>query len=149
MASRRSSSLTLEASSSEAIGSPAAYSAAGGLPARSIGARRWAPEAAMARVAVGRTLQRLQADVVGVGEGGLLAADGAHADALLDVEAARLDDAFFQAPGLGTRVLEIQVGVIDVVPEQLAEDALELVRRQSVRAQQGLLGDLEMGESGW
>jgi hypothetical protein len=63
-----------------------------------------------------RALERLQADVVGIGEGGFLAADGAHADALLDVEAARFDDALLQAPGLGTRVLEIQVGVIDVVP---------------------------------
>ncbi len=92
-----------------------------------------------------RPLQGLQADVVGIGEGGFLAGQGTHADALFDVEAARFDDAFFQAPGFGTLVLEIEVGEIDMVAEQLAEDALQLVRGQAMRAQQGLLGNLEMG----
>jgi hypothetical protein len=73
-----------------------------------------------------RRLQRRQADLVGIGEGGLLAGDGAHADAALDVEAARLDDALLQAPGLGAGVLEIQVGIVEPVAEQLAEDGLEL-----------------------
>jgi hypothetical protein len=97
-----------------------------------------------ARGAGGR-LQRCQADVIGISEGGLLAGNGAHADALFDVETARLDDALFEAPGLGAGVLEIQVGVIDMVAEQLAEHALELVRSQSVGLEQGLLGDVEMG----
>src|SRR5204862_6780564 len=80
-------------------------------------------------------LQRIEADFVGVGEGGFLAGDGAHADALLDVEAAGLDDPFLEAPALGARVLEIKVGVIDAARGERAEDALELAR-----------GELEGGE---
>jgi hypothetical protein len=64
---------------------------------------------------------------------------------LFDVEAARLDDAFFQAPCLGAGVLEIQVGKIDLVAEHVAEYAFELVRRQAVGLEQGLFGDIEVG----
>jgi hypothetical protein len=66
--------------------------------------------------------ERVEADVVGIGERGLLARDRAHADALVDVEAARLDLAFFEAPAFRARVLEVQVGVVDVVRQQAAED---------------------------
>ena len=41
-------------------------------------------------------VQRIQADVVGIGEGGLLAAHCAHPDTLIYVETAGLDDALFQ-----------------------------------------------------
>ena len=41
--------------------------------------------------------------------------DRAHADAAVDVERARLDDAFLEAPALEARVLEVEVGEIDVV----------------------------------
>jgi hypothetical protein len=90
---------------------------------------------------VGGGAERRQADVVGIGKGGLLAADRAHADALVDVEAARLDLALFQAPALGAAVLEVQVGVVDVVGEQAAEHRRQLVGVESVRRQQrGLCG---------
>ncbi len=87
--------------------------------------------------------QGVERDVVGVGEGGLLAADRAHAHTLLDVEAARLDDALFQAPGLGALVLEVEVGEVDVVAHQLAEGLLELRLAQAVGRQQVTVGDLE------
>jgi hypothetical protein len=54
-------------------------------------------------------------DVVAVGEGRLLAGHCAHAHALVDAEAAALDDAFFQAPALVAGDLEVQVGVVDAV----------------------------------
>ena len=60
--------------------------------------------------------------------------DRAHADALVDVEAAGLDDAFLQAPALAARVLEIEVGVVDagaslIVRQRLRERALRRGRR--------------------
>ena len=39
-----------------------------------------------------RIAKRLRTDVVGIGKGRLFAGNGTHADALIDVEAARLDD---------------------------------------------------------
>src|SRR6185295_17978543 len=60
-----------------------------------------------------RVLQRGETDFIGIGERGLLARNRAHADALLDREAARLDDTLLEAPALGTGVLEIQVGVVE------------------------------------
>ena len=137
--SRRSSSLTLSASASEPSGSCGAYRAGRPRPA-SMGAafpRHLRGDRARRPC---RAQQRRHADVVGIGERRLLAADGAHADALVDVEAAGLDDALLQAPGLGARVLEIEVGVIDAVAEHLAEHAGELPGRQVVRRQQVLLG---------
>src|SRR6267378_1620153 len=71
-------------------------------------------------------LQRVEADLVGIGEGRLLAGNGPHAHTLLDVEAARLDDAFLQAPALEARVLEIQIGVIHLAGGERAEHPLEL-----------------------
>ena len=62
-----------------------------------------------------RVHQRRLGDVVGIGEGGLLAGDGAHAHALVDAEAAALDDAFLEAPAFAARVLEVEVGVVDPV----------------------------------
>src|SRR5207244_10176408 len=92
---------------------------------------------------LGSVLQRVEADLVGIGERGLLAGDGAHADALLDIEAAGLDDAFLEAPALGARVLEVEVGVIDLARGERAEDALELARLQVEGREQGRLGGVE------
>jgi hypothetical protein len=88
-------------------------------------------------------LERVEADLVGVGEGGLLARDRAHAHALLDVEAARLDDPLFQAPALGARVLEVQVRVVDAVRAERAEHALELAGLELVGLEQAALGGAE------
>ena len=107
---------------SEASGS------SGAVALRRAGARRRdrapsrpPPAAAMARVACAASSSAAQADLVGIGERGLLAGDRAHAHALLDVEAARLDDALLQAPALGARVLEVQVGVVEPVRRERAE----------------------------
>ena len=53
--------------------------------------------------------QGSQAQVVAIGEAGLLTGLGAHADPLIDIETAVLDDTVFQHPGLTDLVLEIQV----------------------------------------
>jgi hypothetical protein len=86
--------------------------AARDLAARHLGARAARPRdgAHGAR----RVQQRGLGDVVGIGESGLLAAHRAHADALVDAEAAGLDDALFQAPAFAARVLEVEVGVVDL-----------------------------------
>src|SRR5204862_6051745 len=79
----------------------------------------------------------------GVGEGGLLARHRAHADALLDVEAARLDDAFRERPALVARVLEVEVGVIDLAADHRAEHALELAGLEVVGGEQCRLGGIQ------
>jgi len=89
---------------------------------------------------LGGRRERRQRDVVRVGEGGLLAADRAHADALLDVEAARLDDAFLEAPALRAVVLEVQVRIVEAMTHQLAEDLADLVLAEAEGGEQKALG---------
>jgi len=59
---------------------------------------------------------------------------------LVDVEAARLDDALIEAPGLGTRILEIEVGVIDLVRQDLAEGARQVALAQRERGEEKRFG---------
>ena len=69
--------------------------------------------------------QRLGVDVVGIGEAGLLAADRAHAHALLDRVRAVAHDAVLHRPALAPRVLEVDVAEVDAGPQQGAERALQ------------------------
>jgi hypothetical protein len=85
--------------------------------------------------AAGRFEQRRQMDRIGVGEPAAGADHGPHADALVDVETAGLDDAVFQAPGLGLAVLEIKVAEIDLPGHQPADHPIEIVRLQLRRGQ--------------
>jgi len=62
-----------------------------------------------------RLLQGVEVDVVRIGKGGFFTTDCAYAHALIDIEAAGFDLAFFQPPRFATAVLKIQVGVVDVV----------------------------------
>ena len=52
--------------------------------------------------------------------------DRAHADAAIDRERAGLDDALLEAPALEARLLEVEVGEIDVVLVDRREHAIEL-----------------------
>ena len=79
---------------------------------------------------IGGIAERARTDVVGIGEGGLLAGQGAHADALVDVEAAGLDDTLVETPCLGTGILEIQVGIVDLMRQDLAEGARQVALAQ-------------------
>ncbi|MNR01921.1 hypothetical protein D3C85_1177520 [compost metagenome] len=81
-------------------------------------------------------MQRQQAQLVGVGEAGLLAADGAHPDPLVDVVAAILDDAIFQHPGLVPAALEIEVAELHLMAHQAAEQLLQPSFIEVVRGQQ-------------
>src|SRR5690606_24333476 len=81
-------------------------------------------------------IQRGRVDLVGVGEGGLVARDRADADALLDRKAARLDDALVEAPALAAGVLEVEVRVIDAVLQDRAERPPEMRFVEPVRLQQ-------------
>ncbi len=84
-----------------------------------------------------RLLQRQQAQLVRVGEAGLLAADGAHTDTLIDVVAAILDDAIFQHPGLVPAALEIEIAELHLMAHQAAEQLLQAPFVEVVRGQQG------------
>ncbi len=96
----------------------------------------------------GRAFQRVQADVVGIGERSLLAADRAHTDALVDIEAAGLDDAFLQRPAFRAAVLEIQVGVVEAVRQHAGEHLLDVPGLQRVRREQRALRGGEQRISG-
>ncbi len=84
-----------------------------------------------------RLLQRQQAQLVRVGEAGLLAADGAYPDPLIDVVAAILDDAIFQHPGLVPAALEIEVTELHLMAHQAAEQLLQAPFVEVVGGQQG------------
>ena len=84
-----------------------------------------------------RLLQRQQAQLVRVGETGLLAADGAHPHPLIDVVAAILDDAVVQHPGLVPAALEIEVAELHLMAHQAAEQLLQASFVEIVRGQQG------------
>jgi len=92
-----------------------------------------------------RAGERVKADVVGVGERGFLAGDSAHAYALVDVEAARLDDSLLQTPRLAAAVLEIEIGIVDAVRHDLPEHRLQALVVQRIRRQQcGVSGGEEL-----
>src|SRR4030095_10650964 len=84
-----------------------------------------------------------QADVVGIGESSLFAGERPDAHSLIDVEAARFDDALLQAPGLAAGILKIEIGVIHAVRHDLAEDSLKTIAVESIRSEQDLVGGYE------
>jgi hypothetical protein len=88
----------------------------------------WRP---IARTAGGRFVEARPRDVVGIAQRLRSPDDGAHADAAVDAEAARLDDAFLEAPALEARVLEVEVGEVDVVLVDRADHLREARRRQA------------------
>ena len=63
----------------------------------------------------GRAVDRIDTQAVGVGKSGFIARNGTHAHALIDLEATRFDDAFFQMPTFIGSALTIDVGIIDIV----------------------------------
>ena len=79
--------------------------------------------------------------VVGIGKGRLLAGHGAHAHALVDAEAAGLDDPFLQTPALGTGILEIEIGIIHPTRDHPAKDALEALCIETEGLEQESFGD--------
>ena len=85
---------------------------------------------------MGRGQQRLRRQAVGIGESRFFAADRAHAHALPDRKAAGLDDAFLQAPAFAAGVLEIQVGIIDLVRKDLAQGLGQIDLGQAPRVEQ-------------
>ena len=92
--------------------------------------------------------QRCRRDVVRIRESGPIARNRAHADALFDVEAAALDNAFFERKRLVARVLEVQVGVIGAVLEDCREHLLQAALVEFVRVEQQRLGGGQAVERG-
>jgi len=95
----------------------------------------------------GGIAEGLDADIVGVGKSRFFPRQGAYADPLVDVETASLDDSLLEAPGLGTAVLEIEVGIIDLVRHDLAEYPCQVCNIQAVGREQGFFGLCEKGLS--
>src|SRR5690606_1855167 len=85
----------------------------------------------------------LDADVVGIGEAGLLAADRAYAHTLLDGVRTVLDDAVLDSPALAPAVLEIQGTVLDARPHQPLEGPVQGGKVQAARRKQAMLGQRE------
>ena len=81
---------------------------------------------------LGALLQRIQGDLIGIGEAGLLTADGAHADALIDIVRAILDDAVLDHPGFVIAGLEIEIGVVDTAFCQLTQYPVQVLMTQLV-----------------
>ncbi|MNC30326.1 hypothetical protein D3C75_786080 [compost metagenome] len=75
-------------------------------------------------------------DAIAVGEAGLLARLRAHADALVEVEAAFLDDAVLEHPRLGHLALEIQIGGVDAGAGQLVEQHRQALQAEAAGGQQ-------------
>ncbi|MCY1414962.1 hypothetical protein D9M71_304280 [compost metagenome] len=75
---------------------------------------------------------------VAVGEAGLLAGLRTHADTLVHVETAFLDDAVLKHPRLGDSTLEVQVCGIDTRAAQLLQQRRQLLDIQPARGQQVL-----------
>ncbi len=88
-------------------------------------------------------LQGRQNDFIRIGESGLLARQGADADALLDAGAAVLDHAVLQRPGLLVCKLEIEVGEVHGMGHHVAEDAIDARVIEATRSQDQIACDAQ------
>jgi len=88
-------------------------------------------------------------DVVRIGEGRFFSAHGTHAHPLVDGKRAGLDNAFLQAPALAAGGLEVQVGIVGTVREDLAQGALEMIGGQAKGLEQDALGSGQTGQGGF
>src|SRR5882724_7077850 len=86
-----------------------------------------------------RAMQRVQTDVIGVGEGSFLAIHCAHTDPLVDVEATGFDDTFFERPTFAATVLKIQISIVEAMRHHAGEYLFNMLRLNSIRREQGVL----------
>ena len=84
--------------------------------------------------------ERVQGNVVAVGETGFVATDQTHTGATLQVEASVAHQAVLENPGLVAAVLEVDVGVVGAPGQFAAQQALQLVGTQLGRGQQNVRG---------
>ena len=66
-----------------------------------------------------------------------------HADALIEIEAALLDDPVLQHPGLGYLALEIQISRVDARPGDLTQHRAEAIQSQVTWGEQVLADGLQ------
>ena len=80
----------------------------------------------------GRSLhQRVEANIFRVGQPLLFARNRAHTDAFLNRMAAGFNDALFQRPMLGTRILEVEISIFRPAGKAFAQDLLEVMLIQA------------------
>ena len=84
----------------------------------------------------GRAVDRIDTQAVGVGKSSLIARNGTHAHTLINLEAARFDNAFFQMPTFIGGALTINVGIIDMVGADNAQALGEQIGRKMVGFEQ-------------
>src|SRR5439155_1884602 len=82
--------------------------------------------------------ERIEADVVGIGEGRFFTRYRADSDAAVDRIRSRLNDALLEAPALEARILEIEIGVVDVMHVDVGEHLRQLPEFQRRRREQEL-----------
>ena len=70
--------------------------------------------------------ERVEADIVGIREGGFFTRYRADTDAAVDRIRSRLDDALLEAPAFESRILEVEIRVIDVMDVDIGEYLREL-----------------------
>ena len=80
--------------------------------------------------------QRFHADVVGIREGGFFTRHRAHTNAAIDRIRAGLDDALLEAPAFDPRVLEVQVGIVDVANMDIGQYLRQLAEFQRRRREE-------------
>ncbi|MNT44441.1 hypothetical protein D3C72_1809680 [compost metagenome] len=77
-------------------------------------------------------LQSVQGDLIGIGEAGFFAADGAYPDPLVDIVRTILDNAVFNHPGFVVARLEIEISVIEAAFGQLPQDGKQILVAQLI-----------------
>ena len=82
--------------------------------------------------------ERIEADVVGIREGGFFTRYRADSDTAVDRIRSRLDDSLLEAPAFEARVLEIEIGVVDVMHVDVGEHLRELPEFERRRCEQEL-----------
>ena len=82
-------------------------------------------------------------NIIRVSKRRFFAADGAHADTLVNAEGARFDNALFQAPAFAAGVLKVKVCVVHAIRRNFAEGAAQMSLAQSERRQQEFVGNCQ------
>ena len=85
---------------------------------------------------MGRTVNRIDTQAVGVGKCGFFTRYGTHPHPLFDLETAGFDDSLFQMPAFKCGMLAINIGIINLAAADDTQAACEQLRRQVIGFEQ-------------